>query len=50
VFGLFERLEQSIPGAGIGLTLAQRILEWHGGQLWVQSEEGQGATFYFTLS
>ncbi len=49
IFKLFERLEQNVPGTGMGLTLAQRIIEWHDGQIWVQSVEGQGATFYFSL-
>ena len=36
-------------GAGAGLTISRRIVERHGGQLWVRSAPGQGATFYFTL-
>ncbi len=36
-------------GAGAGLTISRRIVERHGGQLWVESAPGQGATFYFTL-
>jgi PAS domain S-box-containing protein len=49
IFGLFNRLDQTIEGTGIGLTLVKRIVEMHGGKIWVQSELGDGATFYFTL-
>ena len=50
VFGLFERLDQSVEGTGIGLTLVKRIIEVHNGRLWVESAgKGQGTTFYFTL-
>ncbi len=50
VFGLFERLDDSIEGTGIGLALVKRIIEVHNGRLWLESAgEGQGATFYFTL-
>lgn len=50
VFGLFQRLEE-VPaeGAGVGLTIAKRIVENHGGRIWVVSKPVQGATFYFTL-
>jgi PAS domain S-box-containing protein len=49
VFGLFNRLNPGIEGTGIGLALVKRIVEFHGGRVWIQSETGSGATFYFTL-
>jgi len=49
IFGLFNRLDQKVEGTGIGLTLVKRIIETHGGRIWVESEAGRGATFLFTL-
>ncbi len=49
IFGLFNKLDAVSEGTGIGLTLVKRIVEVHGGRIWVQSEAGKGATFFFTL-
>ncbi|MEK7702512.1 MAG: ATP-binding protein [Nitrospirota bacterium] len=52
VFTAFERLhsENEFSGDGIGLTTAQRIVQRHGGRIWVEAEDGRGATFFWTLS
>ena len=51
VFGLFNKLDANSDGTGIGLALVKRIIEVHGGQIWVESNgQDEGSTFYFTLA
>ncbi len=49
VFGLFNQLDPKTEGTGIGLALVKRIIESHGGRVWVESEPKVGTTFFFTL-
>jgi signal transduction histidine kinase len=49
IFGLFDKLEPASEGTGVGLAIARRIVEVHGGKIWVESEAGKGSTFCFSL-
>jgi hypothetical protein len=53
IFEEFQQADSSITrkkgGTGLGLSIAKRIIEMHGGRIWVESEPGKGSTFYFTV-
>jgi PAS domain S-box-containing protein len=49
VFKMFRKLDRDTAGSGMGLAIAKRIVQFHGGTMWAESTKGQGSTFRFTL-
>jgi signal transduction histidine kinase len=49
IFGMFSRVERRVEGSGIGLAVCRRVVEAHGGHIWVEPADGGGSAFRFTL-
>jgi len=49
VFDMFSRVTPNVDGTGIGLAICRRVVEAHGGHIWVESADGSGSVFRFTL-
>ena len=49
IFQIFQKLDSNTSGTGIGLSIVKKIVSFYGGKIWLESEEGVGTTFYFTL-
>ena len=48
-YRVYDKNEKTFPGLGMGLYISSEIIKKHGGRIWVESKEGEGSTFYFTL-
>ncbi len=49
IFGMFSRVDPRVDGSGIGLAVCRRVVEAHGGRIWVEPADGGGSAFRFTL-
>jgi signal transduction histidine kinase len=49
IFRMFRKLDRETPGSGMGLAIVKRIIQFHGGRIWAESEKSKGARFHFTL-
>ena len=49
IFGIFSRVNSAADGLGIGLAVCRRVVEAHGGRIWVEPADGGGSAFRFTL-